>query len=126
MKNTLSRIEEIINEPVVREKYGKCPHCSFKTKSHILGSNAIAKHIKHDHPEIPEKIEKIRHQILDLIKGIKAEMKKKNKHDDINGVWTEANHNKLVDCSYREAECYNSAIKDVTAILDNYKKEIQK
>jgi len=116
--NTLSRIGEAFDKEFYLFDEVHNYNISFSNGNFTGNGKAVG---------IGNKIKSFyRHQILDLIKGIKAEMKKKNKHDDINGVWTEANHNKLVDCSYREAECYNSAIKDVTAILDNYKKEIQK
>jgi len=54
------RITELLNEPLVRAKYGKCPHCSFKTKSYIVHkNNSIAQHIKTNHPEVPDKVDKI-------------------------------------------------------------------
>lgn len=41
----------------------------------------------------------------------------KEKHSDIEGVWSDFDKNKIVDCSHSEAMCYNQALKDVRSHL---------
>jgi len=73
MKNLREELEKIINEPLVREKYGKCSHCSFKTKSYITHkNNSIARHIITNHPEVPDKLDK-------LLSLFKQQMKEERK-----------------------------------------------
>jgi len=83
MKDLRKDLEKIINEPLVREKYGKCPHCSFKTKSYITHkNNSIAKHIITNHFEVPDKIDK-------LLSLFKQQMKDKIEEIEKLGDWEE-------------------------------------
>lgn len=50
----------------------------------------------------------------------------KKKHDTIEGVWTDFNKDKLVDCSAVEAGCYNAGYKAGKSTLQEYAGEIEK